>query len=268
MRRPRGSPLRDDARRDRSRQRDDRAEIQPEGELAANLSNPGASRSTIVRRELELRLTLADQVEPHVHRAVVAVGRGGARARQRDCALGDFGLRERAAPGDLFDGVAIQVARGEIHRREDARRILAQHVVDFADRLDKFAPVGRSQDAQAADAVGYGDLVGGLALAFCLHEPFNRLTFFRQALLDPGERKRQGRSMTLQTPRQLGDERTGRGRVGSRHVGEHKDQVSRIFFGDLGQPVCPVVRVVAVTLVGGDADGDAPQVLDAAPCGA
>ena len=183
-------------------------------------------------------------------------------ASQRDRALGDFGLRERAAPGDLFDRVAIQVAGGEIHRREDARRILAQHLVDHAHRLDEFAPVGRSQDAEAADAVADRDLVGGLPLAFRLHEPFDRLTFFREALLDPGEREGQRRALTLQPPRQLRDERTRRGRLGSRHVREYEDQASRIFFRDLGQPVCPVIRDVAVALVGGDADGDAPQVLD------
>ena len=143
-----------------------------------------------------------------MHRAVVAVRRGDACARQRDRALGDFVLRERAAPGDLLDRVAIQVARGEIHRRVDARRILAQHLVDHADRLDELAPVGRSQKAEAADAVADRDLVGGLPLAFRLHELFDRLTFFGQALLEPGERERQRRSLTLQAPRQLGDERT------------------------------------------------------------
>ncbi len=130
--------------------------------------------------------------------SVVAVRGGDPSASQRNRAAGDFGLRERAALGDLFDGVAIQVARGEIHGREDARWILSERLIDNTHRLDEVAPVGRSQEAETPDAVPYRDLVGGLSLALRLHEAFDGLTFFGEALLDPGEREGQSRALTLQ----------------------------------------------------------------------
>ena len=143
-----------------------------------------------------------------MRRARVAVGHGDSCGRKRDCALGDFDLGEGAASGDLFNRVAVQVAGGEIHRREDAGRILAEHLVDTAHRLDEFTPVGRAQNAEAADAVADRDLVGGLPLALRVHEPLDGLALFGEALLDPGEREGQGGALTLQTPSQLSDEGT------------------------------------------------------------
>ncbi len=51
----------------------------------------------------------------------------------------DVEFAELRAPGQLFDGRAVEIAGGEIHVREGTGGF--QHIVDQADLLDQFAPV-------------------------------------------------------------------------------------------------------------------------------
>ncbi len=134
--------------------------------------------------------------------------RGGPARASATARLATQSLGERAALGNLFDDVAIAVARGEVHRRIDDRGIFAERLVDDTHCLDEVTPVGRSQNAEAADAVADRNLIGCLPLALRLHQPLDVLAFFRKALLDPGKRESQSRPLPLQPPGQLRDERT------------------------------------------------------------
>ena len=71
------------------------------------------------------------------------------RAPARDLVLATAGC----ACAICLDRVAVAVARREVHRRVDAGRVGAQRALDHAHRLDEVAPVGRAEEAQAADAV-------------------------------------------------------------------------------------------------------------------
>ena len=99
-------------------------------------------------------------------RRSAALRRVASPAAARRCATSASRRRlgQRLA-GDALDHVPVAVARGEIHARVDAGRVLAQRLLDDAQRLDELAPVHRAEEAQAADAVADRDLVGGLLLA-------------------------------------------------------------------------------------------------------
>ena len=71
--------------------------------------------------------------------AATARGRRRRRGRHGHGGPGHLELGGPGAAGDLLDRVAVAVARGEVHRREVARRRPAR-VVDQADALDELAP--------------------------------------------------------------------------------------------------------------------------------
>ena len=82
-----------------------------------------------------------------------------------------------------------------------------------------------AEQAQAADAVADGDLVGGLVLALQLDHLLDRQPLFAsrcssQSGRSPGPGSGPGGA------RQLGDEGAGQRRVGLGHVGQHQDQVA------------------------------------------
>src|SRR5208283_1051322 len=70
----------------------------------------------------------------------------------------------------LFHHVTVAVTCGEIHLAVNFSRVLTQHPFDRAHPLDELGPINRSQKAEAADAVAYGNLVCGLLLVFRMHQ--------------------------------------------------------------------------------------------------
>ena len=156
----------------------------------------------------------------------------------------------------------VAIARREIHLRIGVARIVAKRVFDHAHRLDEFAPVHRRQVTQATDAVADRYLIGGLLLVLGLHQLFDGLARFAQPLLDPCQRQRQGRTVSLQPARKFGHERAGLRRLRTRHVGDHQHQVLRVGLGDLGHPVGPFVGHVAIDAIHDHACADTTQVFD------
>ncbi len=169
-------------------------------------------------------------------------------------------LRRGAALRDLLDRVPVAVAAGEVHR--GIHGILAQRTLDHAHGLDELAPVGRPQQAQAADAVAHRHLVGGLLLGLGLHQLLDGRPGFGKPLLDPGERQRERGALPLQPARQLGDERAHHRRVRARHVGNHQHQALRIIRGDRQHLVGPGAGAGALGGGRGEARRYAPQILE------
>ena len=202
-----------------------------------------------------------DEKEAHVMLARVALV-GDRVVRELHRLARDVGFRESRVLRDPLDHVPIAVARREVHLAIDVDRILAQLAVDRAHRLDELAPVDRAQCAQAADAVADGHLIGGLLLRFGLDHQLDRAAAVSEAVLDPGERERKRRRLSLQLACQLGHERTDHPRTRSRHVGNDQDQIRRIALGDVDHPVGPVTGDTVVERAALDARGHAPQVLD------
>ena len=122
-------------------------------------------------------------------------------------------LRQIGLAGYRLGGVAIAVARGEIHRAIDAGRVAKQGLFDDALGFDEFLPVHRADDAQAADAVADRYLIGRLQLILGLHHLGNGQARFGQMLLDPGQRQGQRRAAALQATDQLGNKGADHGRL-------------------------------------------------------
>ena len=220
------------------------------------------------RRLFKLRQPLVDQVVAdmrHAHGAARGSGAarfGGAVVRQLDRFARDVAFRELAFLRDLFNGVPVSIARGEIHRAVDAGRIFAQLEFDRAHGFDERAPVDRAEKTQAADAVADRDLAGGLALRFDLDQLLDGGAVLGQSLLDPRQRQGQRRALALQAACQLGDKRTQHRRCRTRHVGDDENQTLRVRLGDFHHAVGPIVGEFAVDGAGGDAGGGAAQIFD------
>ncbi len=173
-----------------------------------------------------------------------------------------FAFGQSAALRHPLGCMAVAIAGGEIHPAIDAARILAQRLLDDAHGLDELAPIHRSQEPEAADAVADGDLIGGLLLVLRLDQLLDRQARFEESLLDPGQRQSQGGAPTLQTARELRDERADHRRIRARHVRDHQDQALRILLGGLRHLVRPGAGQVSLGPAGGDAHADAAQILD------
>ena len=156
----------------------------------------------------------------------------------------------------------IAVACRKIHLWINSERILAQYFVDGAQRFDERAPIGHQDETQTADGVADRYLIGRLLLVFRLDELRHGETGFRQRLLDPCQRQRQRRPLSLQPAGEFRDERAHQRRTRSRHIGDDENQVFRIFVGDRGDLIDPNIGDVAVAPVRADARGDAAQVFD------
>src|SRR4030095_15620790 len=91
----------------------------------------------------------------------------------------------------------------ELRRAIERRRVLLQDFLDSADAFDELAPVDRTQEAKAADAVADRHLVGGLLLIFSLDRLCDRRMRSGEPLLDPCQRKGKRRALALQASCEL-----------------------------------------------------------------
>ncbi len=104
----------------------------------------------------------------------------------------------------MLDGTAVEVAGGEIHFGESARR--AQPGVDQADALEQLGPVDIRDQTHAGDDVAHADVGGALALLCMQHHVFHRAALLHQALLQPAEGRHGARVLVAQALGQLGGE--------------------------------------------------------------
>ena len=170
----------------------------------------------------------------------VFVGRQPIQQAVRDASRSQP-VRCRQRPA-VLGHLAIAVARREVHPAINAAGILEQGLLDDTLGLDKFLPIHRTEDTQAADAVADRHLVGGLRLVLGLNQLRDAQTGFRQVLLDPGQRQRQRRPPPLQATDEFGDEGAGHRRLRARHVGDHQNQVLRIILGGMPSSGPPNTR--------------------------
>jgi hypothetical protein len=158
--------------------------------------------------------------------------------------------------------MTVAIPGGEIHRGINVGRILAQGLLHNAHRLDELAPVHGGQEPQAADAVAHRHLVGRLLPVFRAHQLFDGRSGLAQPLLNPGERKCQGRTLALETACELGNKGAGQGRIGACHIGDRQNQAFGILYGNRRHLVGPVGGAVSLDSAGGDPGGRPSQILD------
>ncbi len=90
----------------------------------------------------------------------------------------------------------------------------------------------------------------------------DRLVRLGQPLLDPGQGKRQGRTLPLQPPDEFRYERRRHRGFGARHVGNHQNEALGILSCNLYDLIRPGVGKVTVHPAGGDVHPDAAKILD------
>ena len=207
-------------------------------------------RATEPHGSLELAHPAIDQVVAHVRAPcalLVACIQAGRRvARQAERGLRNPSLRLVAAPGDPLDHQPVAITGSEVHPSVGVDRVLAQDLVHDAQGFDEAAPVHRCEEAQAADRVSDGDLVGGLDLVAGLHQLLGRQAVLGQSLLDPGQCEGQRRALALQAAHELGHERCGHRRIRTCHVRDHQDQVLGIRVDGRDHPDRPAVGEIAI----------------------
>ena len=176
--------------------------------MGARYKKRRRGRATRVRRDHERHLAvhgpfegrpaLVDQVVADVGRPVVDARLALRRLGEMDRGLRHLQLAVRAAARDGLDGVPVAVAGEEILVGVDPRRIEAQQLLHQAQVLDEPSPVQRRDEAQAADAVGDGDLVGRRAAAGGLQELDRAQTLVGELMLQPGLDESERRALGLQ----------------------------------------------------------------------
>jgi hypothetical protein len=185
--------------------RDDGADVAADAERAAQAARPAAHGNAIADRRLEGAAPAGDQVVAGIS---FTPGPGGGREGR----LRDLQLRALRAARELLDRVAVEVARGEVHPIEAARR--AQRVVDQADALHQLRPVHVGDEPHAGDDVAHRHVGGALALVLVVHDLLHGLRLGREALLEPRERRRRLRIQVPQALRELHGEGLREGRFG------------------------------------------------------
>ena len=259
---PAGMRLRQQYPGKKDRQQRDRAQIDVQGKPVRHPPKGLENGQVRSRLPFQPRQSLIDKVEPDVRRAVTRPAPGRALAGQQDRLARHDDFVQPASLRDLLDTVAVAVAGGEIHPAVRSPRVLAQNLVDGAHRLDEGAPVHRSQEPEAADAVADGNLVGGLLLVLRPHQLLDRQVGLGKPLFDPGERQRQRGALSLQPAREFRDERAHHRRVRPRHVRGQQDQALRVLFGDLHHLFRPAGGEVPGDASGDNPCPDAPEILD------
>src|SRR5271156_36487 len=77
-------------------------------------------------------------------------------------AFGDLDFSVFGSAGEIFDRVAVVIARGEIHVRKITS--IAQNLIHEADAFEEHLPVELRHQAHAGDDVAHGDSHGSLLL--------------------------------------------------------------------------------------------------------
>ena len=156
--------------------------------------------------------------------ALVCADEASATARRATSCSGTL-----ARARQLLDGVAVAVARREVHSRVSARRILAKNLLDLADPLEEERPVDRRQQPHRRDDVADGELAGGLALMLDAEHLFGGIVLRFECALQ-GMPRRRGRGWLIAEPvEQLDDEGGREPAARCRFVAQHLvDDVFRL----------------------------------------
>ena len=145
----------------------DRAQIPGSRRSEPRAAQPLSDRDSVLERRLELRPPLRDEVvtrigETRLGRPARALRLRRGDPSQLDRAPGDLELGVIAPARELLDGMAIAIARREVHFGD--ARPGAERFVNQADALDEIRPVGGRKQAHAGDDVANGGMRGPLFL--------------------------------------------------------------------------------------------------------
>ena len=240
----------------------DRAEIAEHRMTVEEAREPVAQRGRIAHFLFEPEAPSRDQVVADVMGAVVLRSGPLRVGCQFHRAARDVLLRRLGATGELLDGVAVAVARREIHARVRARGIFAEDLLDQADALEEDRPLDRRQQPHRRDDVRDRQLAGGLALVLDAQHLFRGVVLGFERALQRVPRRRGRRRLIAQPVEQLDDERrrepAARGRFVAQHLVDDAIGLARAGV----QLHAPLARAVAAAARRDDIGGEAAQLLD------
>ena len=104
-------------------------------------------------------------------------------------------------PGEVFDAVAVAVAREEVHLRVDPRRVPAQRRIDGRERLHEVGPLGPVDLAERRHRVRHAELPVALAVGLAVDDGFQGGPAGVEPPLDPVEGRGHGGALPLQRRR-------------------------------------------------------------------
>ena len=133
--------------------------------------------------------------------------------RQCDDVARNFKLSGARAAGEVFNAMAVTVARRKVHLRISLGRIVVENRFDETDAFDQAGPVKRREQFHARDDVADGHLRGGLPVMFELNDLLDALFLALHAAFDPFDERRYVGVLIAQPLRQLHDVSTARQRL-------------------------------------------------------
>ncbi|MNU75602.1 hypothetical protein D3C71_651380 [compost metagenome] len=158
-------------------------------QLAIGTHRPLQDRRMIIDGCFQFLAVTADDECAYIGLAHVRVF-CGRFLRKLDGGLGDFGFAALGKARELFDAVAIGVARTEIERFVIG--MLAKQLVDLRDVLEPDAPFRIDDETEALDDIAHRHVAGGETALLRLRNGLDIRADLGQALFDPlrGERRR------------------------------------------------------------------------------
>ena len=160
----------------------DRPEVSERCPRDIGAEEPAGQRGAAAEDRFQPTPSRSQQIEPGiVPAAIVDV----APRRLPDGFPSHVELAAARASRELLDGMAVAVARGEVHGEIVDVRL--KHAVDQADALEELIPLQRGHQAHAHDHVPDGDVHGGLPLVLDADDLVGRRPLGGEALVQPYE---------------------------------------------------------------------------------
>ncbi len=135
-------------------------------------------------------------------------------------------------------------------------------MLDQTELLDELAPIHRGNEAEAAHAVGDGDLIGCRDPAGRLQELHRAHSLLRKPMLQPSLDKSQGRPLSLQPGVEVLHKRSGERDVGVRELGESMNEVFRPSLGLREHAIGPCDGHIALLATTRNAHTNATDILE------
>jgi hypothetical protein len=240
-----------------------RSEITEDSCGGGRAYEPATQRRAESELALECRAPARDQVIARVllasRRRVTGLGRPGPGALRRlDRAPGDVDLGVPRAAREIFDRVAVTIARRELHRGEVA--LGAQRLVDETHALEEVRPIDLGQQPHAHDHVANRHVRRALQLMLFADDLVGRRSLTGESFVEPAQCWRHGGILVAKPLDELHRERTRQARrfEGPQHDGDRL----RLATADSEESIRRAVGGLPSRTTGRDPFGRAPKVLD------
>ena len=247
--------------RDRT-QEHDRCEVAGRGVPHVRTPQPCRQRHVHVELSLEGEPPVGDQVVAGI---VIPGGLGRFALDllwdgvcQVECRSGNLDLGHRRAATEFLDGLAVAVARREVHVAEGAAR--AKQRVDHADALDELSPIERGDQAHARDHIADRHVHGRLALVLESHRLVGGRALRHESILQPTEGRGDRRVLIAKALEELHERgcwQCRSGQLAQRHDGDVGARVA-----EAQQAVGELVGGLTRLATGDDLFRQSPEVLD------